>query len=255
VPAAVLELHGPAIDGLDLPARLALCAALAAAGRAANVPPDLPTRAWLAARRPVRREAGPAVHAGDAGVAGHAGDAGDGGCTGVAGSADGPAPGARESDDGLDVDAATAAPTALQGGFGGRRHALRSGEATPAVDEAWLGGRLEELREAAEVLRDHSVRRGLRLAVVAASQRTLLHAIEEGLAADMLRAGATLVPPGAAPPPLPAGILRVTNVPGRAHGSDEVLAGPAVVAASAVAGRLVEPETMRRAHRRATRVH
>jgi hypothetical protein len=46
--------------------------------------------------------------------------------------------------------------------------------------------------------------------------------------------------------------MSASNAPG---GPEEVLAGPAVVAASAVAGRVVEPETMRRAHRRATRVH
>ncbi|MHC5209428.1 MAG: aconitase family protein [Planctomycetota bacterium] len=230
---AVLQLSGPALDAMDVPDRLALCGALAAAGRTALVPPDLRTRAWLAARRTSRREAGPAVH--------------------ELGTGD-PAPPLPDADT-LEVDVRAARPVALAGGFGGRRLGLEDADKGLRLDEACLGGRLEELRAAVEVLRDRSVRRGLLLMVVAASQRTLLHAIEEGLAADMLRAGATLLPPGSRPPPLAPGASRVTSVPGAEGGADEVLAGPAVVAASAVAGRLVEPETMRRAHRRAARIH
>jgi 3-isopropylmalate/(R)-2-methylmalate dehydratase large subunit len=227
---AALQLCGPTIDALDLPERLSLCGTLAAAGRLALIAPDLRTRTWLAARRSLRREAGPAVH-----------EEGTGGPTPEA-----------DTHGALELDASTARTVALQGGFVGPRPTLEDAGQGLRIDEAWLGGRIEELRQAAEVLRDRSVRRGLLLAVVAASQRTLLHAIEEGLAADMLRAGATLLPPGAHPPPLAAGACRVTSMPGR---PDEVLAGAAVVAASAVAGRVVEPETMRRAHRRATRVH
>jgi 3-isopropylmalate/(R)-2-methylmalate dehydratase large subunit len=247
----VLQLGGSALEALDLPGRLLLCEALASAGQLAVIAPDRATRTWLAARRPSRREAGPAVHVDPEAPPGAGGPGA--GTRGPEGGA-----GATGGEPALAVSAGDAAPGARSGGIGGRPVDLADAAKGLRIDEAWLVGRLEDLRAAAEVLRDRNARRGLLLAVVAASQRTLLHAIEEGLAADLLRAGATLLPPGSRPAPLARGACRVTsamsasNAPG---GPEEVLAGPAVVAASAVAGRVVEPETMRRAHRRATRVH
>ena len=49
----------------------------------------------------------------------------------------------------------------------------------------------------------------------------------------------------------PDGRSRALTVPG---GPNDLLANPAVVAASAIPGRLMEPESMRRAVRRDTRV-
>jgi len=221
---AVLELHGEAIEALDVPGRLALCQTLALAGIGALVPPDARTRTWLAARRP----------------------------EGAGGSdSDPPAPPPPPGAEWIEVDAGGARPAALEGGIGGRRldPATASG---PAVVECQLGGRIEDLRLAAEVLRDRNAKRGLALGIQPASQRTLLHAIDEGLAADFLRAGATLRAPGArAGAPL-EGRVRVLTLPG---GTSDLLANPAVVAAAAIAGRLMEPESMRRSVRRDSRLH
>jgi 3-isopropylmalate/(R)-2-methylmalate dehydratase large subunit len=218
---ALVELHGEAIESLDIPGRLSLCGTLALAGIGAVVPPDSRTRTWLAARRP----GGPG------------------------------APAAAESEPPagtawLEVDAAQARPVALAGGLAGRRIDPSEPGERPVV-ECVVSGRIEDLRQAAEVLRDRNARRGLALGIQPASQRALLHAIDEGLAADFLRAGATLLPPGARLGPAIDGRSRALTVPG---GPNDLLANPAVVAASAIPGRLMEPESMRRAVRRDTRV-
>ena len=51
------------------------------------------------------------------------------------------------------------------------------------------GGRLSDLREAADVLRGHSVRRGVRMVVTPASQRVYQEALEEGVIRDLVDAG------------------------------------------------------------------
>jgi 3-isopropylmalate/(R)-2-methylmalate dehydratase large subunit len=218
---AVFELHGETIDALDIPGRLALCGTLALAGIAGLVPPDARTRTWLAARRP----------GGEAGA--------------VA------APHAPPADAvWIEVDATRARPTVLEGGLGGRRLDPATAGARPVI-ECIVGGRIEDLRQAAEVLRDRNARRGLALGIQPSSQRTLLHAIDEGLAADFLRAGATLRQPGTRLGPPLEGRARALTLPG---GPSDLLANPAVVAATAIPGRLMEPEAMRRAVPRDSRL-
>jgi 3-isopropylmalate/(R)-2-methylmalate dehydratase large subunit len=51
------------------------------------------------------------------------------------------------------------------------------------------GGRLSDLREAADVLRGQSVRRGVRMIVTPASQRVYQEALKEGVIADLVDAG------------------------------------------------------------------
>ena len=226
---AILELHGEAIEALDVPGRLALCGTLALAGVAAIVPPDARTRTWLAARRPAAAGSGPTAASAPAATP--------------------PAAAAPEGVDWIEVDAALARPAALQGGMAGRR--LDPGSAAVPVVECLVGGRIEDLRQAAEVLRDRNARRGLALGIQPSSQRALLHAIDEGLAADFLRAGATLLPPGSRPGPPIDGRTRALTTTG---GPADLLANPAVVAASAIPGRLMEPEGMRRAVPRDSRL-
>jgi len=219
---ALVELHGETIEALDVPGRLSLCGTLALAGIGAVVPPDARTRTWLAARRP-------------------------------AGAAEASATAASEPPAGaewVEVDATRARPTALVGGLAGPRIDPADPGERPVV-ECVVGGRIEDLRQAAEVLRDRNARRGLALGIQPSSQRVLLHAIDEGLAADFLRAGATLLPPGARPGSTIEGRTRALTVPG---GPTDLLANPAVVAASAIRGRLMEPEAMRRAVPRDTRL-
>jgi len=250
---AVLELHGATLDEMEVAERLALCGALAAAGVGSLVAPDRRTAAWLAARR--ARAEPPAAPLDVAPPPESAWIAVDArrvmlaalqlGAPGPAGGPLGPLPGRR-----LD-------PAAPPAGKPGRAERAAKASADPsgapvaAVGEIFLGGRIEDLRVAGEVLRDRNVRRGLFLGIQPASQRVLLHAIEEGLAADFLRAGASLLPPGAAPPPASGGELRLLTSGG---GPGDVVVGPAVAAASAVAGRLCDPEGMRRSNRRAARL-
>jgi 3-isopropylmalate/(R)-2-methylmalate dehydratase large subunit len=217
----VLELHGDGAAGLTVPERLLACAELAAAGVAGLFAPDARTATWLGARR----AAGPPE---------------------VSAAAPPPA--------GADLNLARVRLTALAEGWSGVTWLLEGpGERPPVrIEGAWLGGRIEELRAAAEVLRERNVARGITLGVVPASQRTLLHAVDEGLAGDFLRAGAVLLPPGSVPPPPAAGERRVVALPGSAAPGD-ILAGPAVAAASAVAGWLTDPESMRRAVQRDSR--
>jgi 3-isopropylmalate/(R)-2-methylmalate dehydratase large subunit len=223
LPGAVIELHGPAIVRLTVPERLSLCQALALAGRVALVPPDEATAVWLAARRsPDRPATAPSAP-----------------------TTPGPD---HEPDEALSLSARKVALVALAGGFSGER--LRPGpEAGHPVDEVILGGHLEALQVGAEALSERRLHPGLRLLVVPDTRRTLLHAIESGLAAALVRSGAILLPPGADPPPAAPGSERVTTVP---TGAGDLLVGPAVAGASAVAGRLIDPESMRRERRRAS---
>ncbi len=217
----VLELHGEGAAGLTVPERLLTCATLAAAGVAGVFAPDERTATWLAARR----SAGPPAVS--------------------------PAP---PPPPGEELSLPRVRLVVLPEGWSGASQPLEGAdERRPLrIEAAWLGGRIEELRAAAEVLRERVVARGITLGVVPASQRTLLHALDEGLAADFLRAGAILLPPGSVPPPPASGERRVVGLPvGAAPG--DILAGPAVAAASAVAGWLVDPEAMRRAIRRDSR--
>ncbi len=222
----VLQFHGPGTAGLTLPERLLLCGTLAAAGVAGLVPPDERTTTWLAARSRSAPPASPRI-------------------------ADGAPPqGGRE------LSLGRVRPCALADGWGEPPVTLGDGEAEERrplrIEAVYRGGRIEELRLAAVVLRERNVARGLTLGVVPASQRAPLHALDEGLGADLLRAGALLLPPGSVPPPPARGERRVVALPvGAAPG--DILAGPSVAAASAVAGWLSDPEDMRRSIKRDSR--
>ena len=70
------------------------------------------------------------------------------------------------------------------------------------VDACFIGGcssgRIEELREAAEILRGHHIRRELRLLIGFASNTDYLQAMEEGLIDVFLDCGAQVTNPGCA---------------------------------------------------------
>ena len=133
------------------------------------------------------------------------------------------------------------------------------------VDQAFLGtctnGRLEDLAAAAAVFReaDGSVRRvapGTRLLVIPASSQVLQDAMAAGYIQTFLAAGAMIGTPGCGPcmgnhMGVPAA-SEVTissanrNFNGRmgTPGSEVYLASPAVVAASAVLGRIADPREL-----------
>ena len=117
-------------------------------------------------------------------------------------------------------------------------------------------GRLEDLRTAAGILKGNKAAKGLRLIVIPGSPEVYLRAIEEGLVRIFIEAGAVVGPPTCGPclgghmGVLAEGerALATTNrnFKGRmGHpGSEVYLAGPAVAAASAVAGRITTPEAV-----------
>lgn len=130
------------------------------------------------------------------------------------------------------------------------------------VDQAFLGtctnGRLEDLAEAAAVLRapDGRVRRvapGTRLLVIPASSEVLQAALAAGYIETFLQAGAMIGTPGCGPcmgnhMGIPApGEVTISSANRNFRGrmgtaeSEVYLASPAVVAASAVLGRIADP--------------
>jgi len=126
------------------------------------------------------------------------------------------------------------------------------------VDQAVIGsctnGRIEDLRIAAEILRGRRVHPDVRCIVIPGSPRVQLDAVREGLVEVFLEAGAAVSTPTCGPclgghmGVLAAGERAVSttnrNFRGRMGSLDSevVLAGPAVAAASAIAGRLAHPE-------------
>jgi len=128
------------------------------------------------------------------------------------------------------------------------------------IDQVVIGsctnGRLEDLRVAAKVLRGRRVHPDVRCIFVPGSQQVYLDAVREGLVHVFVEAGAAVSTPTCGPclgghmGVLAAGERAVSttnrNFRGRmGHPDSEVyLAGPAVAAASAVAGRIAHPEEL-----------
>jgi homoaconitate hydratase family protein len=125
------------------------------------------------------------------------------------------------------------------------------------VEQAVLGsctnGRLEDLEIAAKILGGRRVHERTRLIVIPASQTIYLNAMRLGHIQTMVEAGAMVNPPGCGPcVGVHQGILAAgescvsstnRNFIGRMGSKDSrvYLASPAVVAASAVAGRIAHP--------------
>ncbi len=128
------------------------------------------------------------------------------------------------------------------------------------IDQAFLGsctnGRIEDLRVAAAIVKGRKVRDGVRMIVVPASTEVYQQAMDEGLLSIFTKAGAFVSGPtcaaclGGHMGVLAKGERCVSstnrNFIGRmGHPESEVyLAGPAVVAASAIAGKIVSPEVL-----------
>ena len=114
-------------------------------------------------------------------------------------------------------------------------------------------GRIEDLREAAAVIKGRKVHPGVRLLVIPATQQIYRQALDEGLLAAFIDAEAAVSTPTCGPclgghmGILARGekALATTNrnfVGRMGHPESEVyLSGPAVAAASAVAGKIVHP--------------
>ncbi|NIM06420.1 MAG: 3-isopropylmalate dehydratase large subunit [Armatimonadetes bacterium] len=126
------------------------------------------------------------------------------------------------------------------------------------IDQAVIGsctnGRIEDLRQAAEILRGRRVHSNVRLIIIPATQEIHLAAVKEGLVQIFLEAGGVFSPPTCGPclgghmGILAEGERAIAttnrNFIGRmGHPKSEVyLANPAITAASAVLGRIGSPE-------------
>ena len=114
-------------------------------------------------------------------------------------------------------------------------------------------GRLKDLREAAAILRGKKVADGVRCIVIPATQQIYLQAMEDGLIADFIQAGAAVSTPTCGP--CLGGHMGVLsdnewaiattnrNFVGRMGPTSSmiILASPAVAAASAITGVVTDP--------------
>lgn len=128
------------------------------------------------------------------------------------------------------------------------------------IDQVVIGsctnGRIDDLRIAAKILEGRKVAKGLRVIVFPATQNIYLQAMEEGLLATFVKAGAVVSTPTCGPclgghmGILASGERAVAttnrNFVGRmGHVESEVyLASPAVAAASAVTGKISGPSEL-----------
>lgn len=129
------------------------------------------------------------------------------------------------------------------------------------IDQSVIGsctnGRLEDLREAASVLKGRKVHPYVRLVIFPGTQKIFLEAMEEGIIRTLIEAGAAVSTPTCGPclgghmGVLAKGERAIAttnrNFVGRmGHPESEVyLSGPAVAAASAVLGRIGLPEELK----------
>jgi len=128
------------------------------------------------------------------------------------------------------------------------------------IDQVVIGsctnGRISDLRIAADILRGRKVAKGLRVIVIPGTQQVYLDALREGLIEDFIRAGAVVSTPTCGP--CLGGYMGVLGKGERALSttnrnfvgrmgdkhSEVYLASPAVAAASALSGRISNPETI-----------
>ena len=114
-------------------------------------------------------------------------------------------------------------------------------------------GRLEDLRQASEVLDGKKVADGFQLLVIPASQKIYLQAIDEGIVTKLVEAGATVLSTSCGPclgtgQGIPADDFTVISTANRNFkgrmgnkNSDIYLASPATVAYSAIQGEITDP--------------
>lgn len=114
-------------------------------------------------------------------------------------------------------------------------------------------GRLEDLREAAGILKGNQVKQGFQLLVIPASREIYLQAVEEGIVTSLVKAGATVLSPSCGPclgtgQGIPADGFTVISTANRNFkgrmgnkNAEIYLASPATVAWSAITGKITGP--------------
>ncbi len=239
---ASVEFAGSLLETLSLESRMVLPNMMAEFGaKNAYLPPDEATVGWLAARRARRLDGAQEEHA-----------------AAIRRGALYPDAGASYTQTaryrGEELEPYVACPHTVD------NVAPLSQVAGTPVQQAFLGtctnGRLEDIAAAAEVVRGRRVAPGIRFLVIPASSEVLKAAMSAGHIAALLEAGAVIGSPGCGPcmgnhMGIPAaGEVTISsanrNFRGRMGTPDApiYLAGPAVVAASAVAGCIADPRTV-----------
>ena len=244
-----VEFEGPAIAGLSLDSRAALVNMMAEMGaKNAYMPPDGAVFDYLAERlieRPGRRP-------------GRGAEPGEGAAKVAVRLAEralypdaGAAYAAVHALDLSGVEPRVARPHQVDDTVGvGELDSVR-------VDQAFIGtctnGRLEDLGAVHRVMAGRRLARGTRMVIVPASSEVWSEALARGWVADLAAAGAVFGTPGCGPcmgnhlGVLAPGEVCISsanrNFQGRMgdRGAEIYLASPAVVAASAVAGRIAHP--------------
>ncbi|HVM45785.1 MAG TPA: 3-isopropylmalate dehydratase large subunit [Candidatus Thermoplasmatota archaeon] len=222
-----VEYYGSTIDAFGIPERQTLCnMGIEMGAQVAMVPPDATTLAYLAARG---RAELPHLVRSD--------------------------PGARYREtrayDVSGLEPRVACPHSVD-----NVHPVGA-VAGKTVHQAFLGsctnGRVEDLREAARVLKGRQVHPDVRLIVTPASRQQLLDAMADGTMATLIEAGAIVGTPGCGPCMGAAGGILAPgercisssnrNFKGRMGSSqaEVYLASPATVAASAIEGMIADP--------------
>lgn len=128
------------------------------------------------------------------------------------------------------------------------------------LDQVFIGsctnGRMEDMETAAKILEGRHIHKDVRLIVIPATQDIYMECMEKGYLATFIKAGAAVSTPTCGPclgghmGLLAAGerCLSTTNrnfVGRMGHTESEVyLCNPAVAAASAIAGKIVDPDTV-----------
>ena len=134
--------------------------------------------------------------------------------------------------------------------------ALQEVIGTP-INEAFIGtctnGRIEDLREAAAILKDNHIADGVQLIITPASQEIYLQAIKEGLIEIFIKAGGNVLTASCGPclgtgQGIPADGFNVISTANRNFlgrmgnkNASIYLASPAVVAYSAIKGKISDP--------------
>ncbi len=223
---AVIEFTGPTIKSLSMAGRLTMAnMAIEAGGKTGIFPPDEVTEEYVRNRA----QRGYKIYASDP-------DA--------------------EYDQEIEIDVSRIEPVVALPDLPSNVKPAREVKGVK-IDQVVIGsctnGRLEDLRVAAKILQGKKVAAGVRTIIIPGTQRIYLDAVREGLVEIFIEAGAAVSTPTCGPclgghmGVLADGekALATTNrnfVGRMGHpGSEVYLSGPAVAAASAVAGEISAP--------------
>jgi len=224
-----MEFTGEVIDNLDIDSRMSMCnMAIEAGGKSGIIAPDEITKSYMAGRArraPVFYESDP--------------DA--------------------EYSDVIEYDASKISPQVSLPHLPENARPVEELDSI-TIDQVVIGsctnGRISDLRTAAKILDGKQVHPDLRLIIIPATQKIYRQAIDEGLTQIFIDAGAAVSTPTCGPclgghmGVLAQGerCLATTNrnfVGRMGHPKSEVyLCGPAVAAASAIAGRIIHPDAI-----------